>query len=36
MRVEKRNFGHGQPNRITGPSTIHTSSATRFSVLIGA
>jgi hypothetical protein len=24
IRVEKRNFGHRQPKRITGPSTIHS------------
>jgi len=31
IRVEKRDFGHGQPN--AGPSTVHTFRATGFSVL---
>ena len=33
IRAEKQNFGHGQPYRIAGPSTIHTFRATGFSVL---
>src|SRR6185312_2973240 len=35
MRVGNGNFGQGMPKRMTGPSTIQTSSTTRLSVLIG-
>jgi hypothetical protein len=35
MRVGKGIFGHGIPKRMTGTSTIYTSSATGFSLLIG-
>ena len=35
IRVGNTIFGHGKPKRIPGPSTIHTSLATGFSVLRG-
>jgi hypothetical protein len=36
IRVGNGIFGQGMPNRITGPSTSHMSSATLFKVLSGA
>jgi len=35
IRVGNSIFGHGNPKRIAGPSTIHSSLATGFSVLRG-